>query len=50
MAWADHLIMGDAHALPVPPLDHHRERFTRARQIYYEAGSSLAHLVGSRLG
>ncbi len=49
-ALADFLIRGDAHALPVPPLDQHRETFTRAKQIYYEAGSSLTHLVGSRLG
>lgn len=49
-ALADFLIKGDTHALPVSPLTQHRERFTRARQIYYEAGCSLTHLVGSRFG
>ena len=48
-ALADFLIKGDAHALPVPPLTQHRERFTRARQIYYDAGTSLTHLVGNRV-
>lgn len=47
-ALADFLIRGDVHGLPVPPLEQHRERFTRAKQIYYETGCSLTHLVGSR--
>lgn len=49
-ALAEFLIKGDRHALPLPPLAQHRERFARARQFYYETGCSLTHLVGNRLG
>ncbi len=47
-AAAEALLSGDTSALPLAPVPAHREAFTRARQVFYESGATLAHLLGAR--
>lgn len=48
-ALAKFLLQKDADVLPVPPLDAHSERFNVPKQVYYETGCALTHLVADRV-
>lgn len=48
-AMAESLLGGSDSGLPVPVVDSHAERLTTARSVFFEAGATLAHLVGARL-
>lgn len=39
------LLEGDERVLPIAPIAAHHERMVRAKEIYYETGAVLAHLV-----
>lgn len=45
---AEALISGDMSALPRAPVEHHAIPMARPKQIYYEAGATLTHLVKDR--
>ena len=47
-AAAKALLTGDRHELPVVPIEAHQESFTGLKQIYYEAGATLTHMVSAR--
>ena len=48
-ALARHLVAGDADALPIAPVEKYQERAIIAKQIYYETGCTMTHLVANRL-
>ncbi len=49
-ACAKALLDGDESALPLAPIAAHGERFSLAKQAFYESGATLTHLVGARGG
>lgn len=47
---AEALLSGNDISLPIPAVDAHHERMTRARQLYFETGATLTHLIKARGG
>ena len=47
-AAAQALLTGDRHDLPVVPTKAHTEKLTGLKEVYYEAGATLTHMVSAR--
>ncbi len=47
-AAAQALLTGQEDDLPVPAVDSHHERFVHFKNVYYETGARLIHLLGAR--
>ena len=47
-AAAEALLTGDRHDLPVVPTKAHTEKLTGLKEVYYEAGATLTHMVSAR--
>ncbi|MBO9450760.1 FAD-binding oxidoreductase [Tropicibacter sp. R16_0] len=45
---AEALITGDDARLPIPAIEAHHERMTGARQVFFETGATLTHLIKAR--
>jgi glycine/D-amino acid oxidase-like deaminating enzyme len=45
-AAAEVLLGADAALLPIVPVEGYSERFTGPKQLFYEAGATLSHLLG----
>ena len=48
MGMAESLLSGSTDPLPIPAIPAHKETLTGARQMFFETGATLTHLVKSR--